>query len=274
MRKIVCELSLKRSDIELDVTSQALVFTQLSRSGNNTLKDISKLISVIVRLANSRGEQNLAKKEAKGFKLKASKFALGITADRFDVMYDFDTDNHQDLFDKEISIVCAAISSQFQTITSCFNLMVEDPDKAYQSAGKNNSASLYEAAKIIDRLSGREEIIIAVTGEEREVKLLPKSSPPKPSVKHSEELVSFVGYEINVVDKKNRNIVIDPIKGKGKRTISLNQEQYSELMAQFGFALDKDDVFFNFNCHVQQSKIFQLISYSQYSDNQGELKLE
>ncbi len=76
MVETVCRINVKLKDVTFDKKLNAIVFSIISRSGNKSVDLIGNLVTLLAKVANSKGSPIEERKKKVGFKLDARKTAL------------------------------------------------------------------------------------------------------------------------------------------------------------------------------------------------------
>ena len=135
---------------------------------------------------------------------------------------------------------------------------------SYQASGFSNIQDAYEAIKLLDEIASHQEVEsfdIEVEGHKDSHKIEILSPPEKPDFQPDAQEISFLEYEISDVHKKGPSIEVIPKSGKGKKSVLVNAEQYSELEKSEGFSIDAY-VLYDFLVKQVSEKQYELISFS------------
>jgi len=266
MVETVCRINVKLKDVTFDKKLNAIVFSNISKSGNKSVDLIGNLVTLLAKVANSKGSPIEERKRKAGFKLDARKFSVAALEDHIQINYDF-SGCAPDLINSVKDIVCDVLNLHFAGMNESIKQLNEVDQPAtdsYQASGFSKIQDAYEAIKILDEIASHQEVEgfdIEVEGHKNSHKIEILSPPEKPDFKPDVQEISFLEYEISDVHKRGPSIEIIPKSGKGKKSLLVNAKQYSELEKSEGFSIDAY-VLFDFNVKQVSEKQYELISFS------------
>lgn len=269
MVETVCRIDVELKDVTFDKKQNAIVFSNISKSGNKSVDRIGSLVNLLTKVANSKGSPIEERKKKAGFKLDARKFSVAAHEGHIKINYDF-SGSSPDLIQSVKEIVCDALNINFKGIAKSIKQLneVDQPvSDSYQASGFSNIQYTYEAIKTLFEISehlGVKEFDIQVEGSKEPHKIGILSPPEKPDFHPDAQEISFLEYEISDVHKKGPSIEIIPKSGKGKKNILVNAEQYSDLEKSEGFSIDAY-VLYDFLVKQVSEKQYELISFSSSS---------
>lgn len=266
MVETVCRINIKLKDVAFDKKLNAIVFSNISRSGNKSVDLIGHLVILLAKVANGKGSPIEERKKNVGFKLDARKFSVAALEDHIQINYDF-SDSAPDLINSVTEIVCDVLDMHFTGMAKSIKQLneVDQPTTdSYQASGFSNPQDAYEAIKLLDEIASHQEVKgfdIQVEGHKSPHQIEILSPPEKPDFKPDAQEISFVNYEISDVHKKGLSIEIIPKSGKGKKSVLVDAEQYTELEKSKGFSIDTY-VLYDFLVKQISEKKYELISFS------------
>ena len=266
MVETVCRINIKLKDVAFDKKLNAIVFSNISRSGNKSVDLIGHLVILLAKVANGKGSPIEERKKKVGFKLDARKFSVAALEDHIQINYDF-SDSAPDLINSVTEIVCDVLDMHFTGMAKSIKQLneVDQPTTdSYQASGFSNIQNAYEAIKLLDEIASHQEVKgfdIQVEGYKSSHQIEILSPPEKPDFKPDAQEISFLNYEISDVHKKGLSIEIIPKSGKGKKSVLVDAEQYTELEKSKGFSIDTY-VLYDFLVKQMSEKKFELISFS------------
>lgn len=266
MVETVCRINVKLKDVTFDKKLNAIVFSNISKSGNKSVDLIGNLVTLLAKVANSKGSPTEERKRKAGFKLDARKFSVAALEDHIQINYDF-SGCAPDLINSVKEIVCDVLNLHFTGMNKSIKQLNEVDQPAtdsYQASGFSKIQDAYEAIKILDEIASHQEVKgfdIQVEGHKDSHQIEILSPPEKPDFKPDVQETSFLEYEISDVHKKGPSIEIIPKSGKGKKNILVNAEQYSGLEKSEGFSIDTY-VLYDFLVKQVSEKQYELISFS------------
>ncbi|WP_191603172.1 hypothetical protein [Marinomonas algicola] len=274
MIKNVCRINVKLKDVTFDKKLNAIVFSNISKSGNKSVDLIGNLVTILAKVANGKGSPIEGRKKDAGFKLDARKFSVAALEEHIQINYDF-SDSSPDLLNSVNEIVCDVLNLHFKGMTKSIEQLneVDQPaSESYEASGFSKVQDAFEAIKILHEIACNQrvkEFGIQVEGHEEPHQIEILSPPEKPDFKLDAKEISFLNYEISDVHKKGPSIEIIPKSGKGKKEVLVSAEQYSALEKSKGFSIDTY-VLYDFVVKPLAEKKFELIHFS-FSSTQMEI---
>lgn len=266
MIETVYRIDIKLKDVTFDKTRNAIVFSNIGKSGNKTVDLIGNLTDLLAKVANGKGSPIEARKKNAGFKLEARKFSVAALDDHIQVNYDF-LESAPDLIHSVKEIVCDVLNLHFTGMTKSIeqlNELDQPASASYQASGFTKSHDAYEAIKILYEIAehqGVKDFDVHVEGHEESHQIEILSPPEKPDFKPDAQAVSFLEYEVSDTHKKSPSVEIVPKSGKGKKAVLVSAEQYSALERSKAFSIDTY-VLFDFTVKQVSEKQYELISFS------------
>ncbi|AWY01135.1 hypothetical protein A8139_14985 [Marinomonas primoryensis] len=269
MIETVCKTNIKLKDVTFDKKLNAIVFSNISKSGNKSVDLIGNLVTLLAKVSNGKGSRIEERKKKAGFKLDARKFSVAALTDHIQINYDF-SGSSPDLIQPVKEIVCDVLTLHFNGITKSVKQLneVDQPvSDSYQASGFSKIQDAFEAIKTLYEIAehqGVKEFDIQVEGSEEPHQIKILSPPEKPDFRPDVQEISFLEYEISDVHKKGPSIEIVPRSGKGKKFFLVNAEQYAALEEGKGFSIDIY-VLYDFTVKQLSEKQYELISFSRSS---------
>lgn len=269
MIKNVCRINVKLKDVTFDKKLNAIVFSNISKSGNKSVDLIGNLVTILAilaKVANGKGSPIEGRKKKVGFQFDARKFSVAALEEHIQINYDF-SGCSPDLLNSVNEIVCDVLNLHFKGMTESIKQLneVDQPaSDSYQASGFSKVQDAFEAIKILHEIADHQEVKefdIQVEGHEEPHQIGILSSPEKPGFKSDAKEISFLEYEISDVHKKGPSIEILPKSGKGKKDVVVSAEQYSALEKSKGFSIDTY-VLYDFVVKQLAEKKFELIHFS------------
>ncbi|CUB06975.1 hypothetical protein [Marinomonas fungiae] len=266
MVEAVCRINVKLKDVTFDKKRNAIVFSNIIKSGNKSVDLIGRLARLLAKAANGKGSPVEDRKKKAGFKLDARKFSVAALEDHIQINYDF-SGSSPDLIQPVKEIVYDVLTLHFNGITKSIKQLneVDQPaSDSYQASGFSNIQDVFEIIKILYEIAeyqGVKEFDVQVEGRGEHHKIGILSPPEKPDFKPDDEEISFLEYEVSDTHKKLPSIEVVPKSGKGKKVVLVNAEQYSELERGQAFSIDTY-VPYDFTVKQISEKQYELISFS------------
>ncbi|MEL0638508.1 hypothetical protein V6259_17290 [Marinomonas sp. TI.3.20] len=266
MTQTVCRINVKLKDVTFDKKLNAIVFSNISKSGNKSVDLIGNLVTLLAKVANGKGSPIEGRKKDAGFKLDARKFSVAALEGHIQINYDF-SGSSSDLIHSVKEIVCDVLNLHFKGMTESIKQLneVDQPaSDSYEVSGFPKVQDAFEAIKILDEIADHQGVKgfdIQVEGYEEPHQIEILSPPEKPDFRPDAKEISLLEYEISDVHKKGPTIEVVPKTGKGKKSLLVNAEQYSALEKGKGFSIDAY-VLRDFQVRQLSEKQYELISFS------------